>query len=1152
MNIKKRIVWLATAIFCVATTHAYEVWMGTHLSTSAQANDLPSWSMAAARLEGFNVNRAPHDTDPASNNDYRTIFAQFTNAQNTMTEFARSQATRNPANIDELAFPSIAERLEEIFSIENSFGYDLSILMFYDERGTYQGTEYLYEWTNTEIQYLRDWLDTNGHADVELMWNVRNNSVRNQQLAANPLVDSVEIEASTTALLANTNNQITFFNWFWTNTATANKRIALQIPRTLDSLNQFKGTRRVAQLIGGHIGYGDDGMRSDRLIFLPVTYNDNFPTIPETVNNGAAYTNSLASICLSLIEQRELFEGRLASLPTVADADSTVRTVPPTMSEIGNRVVAPNNGTGAIPFTVNDPDSALNSLTVTATSSDPMLVPMDGIAFGGSGANRTITLTPGIGRTGIAEITVKVSDGMWSAETRFRLAVGQALFSQPSDASVKDDQVVVDQNATTMLLGAGGSSPYVDRCAVYVFQLPDLGAVADPFTNAFFSFNFSASEGTLKDNDLYGLGRRGSAAVLGSDYYGQTATSDPSDATFLQANILTNGTPLGTLETSSDGSAALLAYLNTQYDSGAGIGEYVFLRLNTAAPKTGINRATLSMSEGPFDARPQIFFTGGSAPFELNAPVAHWPLDEGSGTVATDATGNGYTGELLNGASWGGDATRASYVTFDGTNDRISTLFNYALSSSDHFTWAWWANPAASTHSGSIMVGNRYPQGVPDETFEFIKFTPSGAQFSNTNDVPAIEKYNYAAPAPGSWHHYAMVKSGTSFQWYLDGVAQGSPVSISYNENAPIPFLVGGDEDSSARPNEHFEGFIDDVVLYNRALTPAEIAEVRNGLYSVEPTSGEMPGLQNDADVRDDLVIVNLGADNLVPGRSGGNGGFDRSSVFVFKLPDLGLTEDPFLTATLDFEVFDVSTTPPGVDLYGLGKRSSPNVLVGDYHGNTALADTSDATLIQSNILTEVSGIGAQSSNASAALSSYLNAQYDGGNGIGDYVFLRLSTNTPYAGTQRHFVTSADTAGSNGPLISFTAIATRDFDSWLAQFNFAPGADLSSGGDADLDGLSTRFEYLFGLDPSDATSNRAITGLLSKENNTFSYRRRNPSLTGVADYQIWVSENLTDWFLDPTAQQTTDGEGELQEVTVTLSGMPLPATKLFVQVRAAD
>jgi hypothetical protein len=593
---------------------AYEVWIGTHLATSEMANTPGDWDLTARRVEGVNVNRAPHDTDPASNNDYRSIYASFTNTHNTITEFARSQATRNPDNTDELAFPSIAARLEAIFNAESTFNYDLTAIMFYDERGTFQGTEFLYQWTDIEIQYLRDWMDDNGHSDVELKWNVRNNSVRNRQIAAMPIVDSVEIEASTTALLNNTNNQITFFNWFWTNPATADKEIALQIPRTLNSLDQFKGTRRVAQMLGGEIGYGEDGMRSDRLIFLPVTYNDNYPYLPETVSNGTAYTNTLTSIALSLVEQRQLFEGRLASLPTIADADSTVRTAPPTIESIANQVTTVGAAIPNLPITVGDTDTAVTSLTVSATSSNETVVPTSGIVIGGSGANRTLAISPAANQSGNAEITIRVSDGVWFDETTFRVTIGGVILGESADANVKDDGGVLARTDTTSQLGAGGNSPFVDRCTVYVFQFPDLGNEAQPFESASFFFNYESKAGVPKDNDLYGLGRRSSATVLGGDYYGQTTANDSTDATRLETAILTNGTSLGSVATSAAGDAALVAYLNEQYDSGAGIGEYVFLRLNTSAPKDGINRAILTMSEGGSldggqDTRPRIVYT---------------------------------------------------------------------------------------------------------------------------------------------------------------------------------------------------------------------------------------------------------------------------------------------------------------------------------------------------------------------------------------------------------------------------------------------------------------------------------------------------------------------------------------------------------------
>lgn len=127
------------------------------------------------------------------------------------------------------------------------------------------------------------------------------------------------------------------------------------------------------------------------------------------------------------------------------------------------------------------------------------------------------------------------------------------------------------------------------------------------------------------------------------------------------------------------------------------------------------------------------------------------------------------------------------------------------------------------------MVENRYPQpGAGGETYEFIKMRPAAASFANSGSTAEIEVYDYVNIQPGEWHHYAMVKSGTSYQWYVDGVAQGAPVTINYNETSPIPFFIGGDDDGSGKPNEYFQGFIDDVVLYRRALSASEVIEVRD------------------------------------------------------------------------------------------------------------------------------------------------------------------------------------------------------------------------------------------------------------------------------------------------------------------------------------
>jgi len=285
------------------------------------ANNLDDWALTASLLDGVNINRAPNDTDPASNNDWRTIFGQVSHVNNTLIPLPRSQVTRNTSQVNELAFDEIEEEMQNLFNLANTFNYDFNHLMFYDNATGGNS----YSWTETEVQHMRTWLDTNGHSDIELMWNARNFSQANQNWSTNSLVDHVMIEGSADDFLNNSNNKVTLLNWLWTNPATANKDVILQIPRSENAMTQYASTRRVAVKLGQELGY-ENGVQSDRLVFLPVTYNDNYDYLPETTAGGTSYTDSLTSLALSLIEQRPLFEGR-SGTPTNADADSFVREI---------------------------------------------------------------------------------------------------------------------------------------------------------------------------------------------------------------------------------------------------------------------------------------------------------------------------------------------------------------------------------------------------------------------------------------------------------------------------------------------------------------------------------------------------------------------------------------------------------------------------------------------------------------------------------------------------------------------------------------------------------------------------------------------------------------------------------------------------------
>ncbi len=95
----------------------------------------------------------------------------------------------------------------------------------------------------------------------------------------------------------------------------------------------------------------------------------------------------------------------------------------PTIGDIANRTVVSGMNTGAIPFTVGDAQTAAASLAVTASSSNPGLVPEGNIVLGGSGANRTIAVQPVSNQSGVVTLTVTVSDGALTASESFVLTV---------------------------------------------------------------------------------------------------------------------------------------------------------------------------------------------------------------------------------------------------------------------------------------------------------------------------------------------------------------------------------------------------------------------------------------------------------------------------------------------------------------------------------------------------------------------------------------------------------------------------------------------------------------------------------------------------------------------------------------------------------
>ena len=115
---------------------------------------------------------------------------------------------------------------------------------------------------------------------------------------------------------------------------------------------------------------------------------------------------------------------------------------PPTISNISAQVTSENTPLSNIGFTVGDAQTTAGSLTVSGTSSNPTLVPNANIVFGGTGANRTVMLTPAANQFGTATITLTVSDGQLSTSTSFQLTVN-SVNSAPTITSIANQVTTV-------------------------------------------------------------------------------------------------------------------------------------------------------------------------------------------------------------------------------------------------------------------------------------------------------------------------------------------------------------------------------------------------------------------------------------------------------------------------------------------------------------------------------------------------------------------------------------------------------------------------------------------------------------------------------------------------------------------------------------
>ena len=142
------------------------------------------------------------------------------------------------------------------------------------------------------------------------------------------------------------------------------------------------------------------GSGSNRTVnVVPLANQSGAATITLTVSDGSASANKSFNVVVNAVN----------------DA--------PTISNIPDQTTDVNTPTSAIGFTVGDVETAAGSLQISGSSANQTLVPNANIVLGGSGASRTVTITPAAGQYGTATITISVSDGIATSSDAFVLTV---------------------------------------------------------------------------------------------------------------------------------------------------------------------------------------------------------------------------------------------------------------------------------------------------------------------------------------------------------------------------------------------------------------------------------------------------------------------------------------------------------------------------------------------------------------------------------------------------------------------------------------------------------------------------------------------------------------------------------------------------------
>jgi hypothetical protein len=280
--------------------------------------------------------------------------------------------------------------------------------------------------------------------------------------------------------------------------------------------------------------------------------------------------------------------------------------------------------------------------------------------------------------------------------------------------------------------------------------------------------------------------------------------------------------------------------------------------------------------------------------------VGYWKFDEGTGPFAVDSSGHGNTGTLANGPTWAAGMS-GNALRFDGIDDNVTVFDSNVLDLSNSFTISAWVNPSSTATDFRAVLAKNYKYYLYASGAGFCGDGNPLGGFYEGRDLVACEAW----PLPvNAWSHLSVTYDGSTLTFYRNGLV-GATAAVSGALSASTGTLQIG----ASEYGEYFQGLIDEVRVYNKRLSNAEIQSIYQ---------------QGAVNLPFDYVVTNSGNQSTYAGSSVTNtivtalsSGLSQPVSFnVSGLPAGASGSLSFTSCTLNCStVLNISTgssTPPG------------------------------------------------------------------------------------------------------------------------------------------------------------------------------------------------------------------------------------------------